>query len=89
MNHLRSKFPTFPWKQDTDVVGLASEWGYQFGGRKRKSVTNEIKGKVEKFYCRTVIVYIMPGKGDEMNIWTGEGRKRAQKYFLTIYPKET
>ena len=30
----------------------------------------------------------MPGKGDEMTIWTEEGRKRVWKYFLTIYLKE-
>ena len=33
-------------------------------------------------------VYIMPGKGDEMTIWTEGGRKRVWKYFLTMYLKE-
>ena len=30
----------------------------------------------------------MPGEKDEMTNWTEEGRKRAHKYFLTIYLKE-
>ena len=30
----------------------------------------------------------MPGKGDEMTIWTEEGRKRVWKYFVTMYLKE-
>ena len=55
MNNLRSKLSTSPGKQAAVVVGLASEYGYQFGGKKHKSVTNETKGKVEKFYYRTDI----------------------------------
>ena len=88
MNNLRSKLPTCPRKQAAVVVGLASEYGYQFGGKKHKSVANETKGKVEKIYYRTDIVYTMPGKGDEMTIWTVEGRKRVWKYFLTVNLKE-
>ena len=68
MNHLRSKLPTSPQKHAAVVAGLASGCGYQFGGKKNKSVTNETKGKVGKFYYRTDIVYTMPGKRDEMII---------------------
>ena len=79
MNYLRSKLPTFPQKHATVVAGLASEYGYQFGGNKRKSV--------EKFCYRTNISYTIPGRGDEMTIWTERGRKGVLKYFLTIYLK--
>ena len=88
MNNLRSKLPTSPRNQAAVVAGLGREHGYHFGGKKHKSVTNETKGKVEKFYYRKDIVYTMPGKGDEMTIWTEEGRKRVHKYFQTMYLKE-
>ena len=41
---------------------MGSRYDYQYVGKKHKSVTNETKGKVEKFYNRPDIVYIMPGK---------------------------
>ena len=56
--------------------------------KRNKILKNETKGKVEKFYYRTGIVYTMPGKGDKMTIWTVEGRKKVRKYFLTMYLKE-
>ena len=55
---------------------------------RNKSVTNETKGKAEKFYYRTDIIYTMQRKGDEIAIWTEEGTKRVRKYFLTMYLKE-
>ena len=84
MDNLRSNLSTSPRKQATVAAGLACKYGYQFGGKKHRSVTNETKGKVKQFYYRTDIVYTMPGKGDEMTIWTEEGRKRVRKYFPTM-----
>ena len=88
LNGLRSKLQTSPRKQAAVVAGLTSKYGYQFGWKKHKSVTNETKGKVEKFYYRMDTVYIMPEKGDEMTIWTEGGRKRVWKYSPTMYLKE-
>ena len=45
MNNLRSKLPTSPRKQAAVVAGLASEYGYQFGGKKHKVL--QMKQKVK------------------------------------------
>ena len=55
MNDVRSRLPTSPREQAAVVAGLASEYGYQFGGKKHKSVTNETNGLVERLYYRTDI----------------------------------
>ena len=86
MNRLRCDLPGSPRKQTAVVQGLASEFGYHF--KSKNTVPSEIKEKIEKFFYRTDIVYTMPGKGDEMTVWTDEGRKRLRKYYLTMYLKE-
>ena len=55
LNDVRSRLPISPQKQAAVVSGLASEYGYQFGGKKHKSVTNETQGLVERLYYRTDI----------------------------------
>ena len=80
MNNLRSKLPTSPWKQAPFVAGLANQYGYQFGEKKHKSVTNEPKGKVEKIYYRTDIVYTIPR---EMR-WQF-GQRRVEKEFRNVF----
>ena len=46
------------------------------------------KEKIESFYYRTDIIYTMPGKGDEMTIWTEYGKQKVRKHYLTVFLRE-
>ena len=84
VNWLKTDLPESPRKQAAVIAKLAGEYGCSF--ENNKQVESEIKEAIETFF-RTDIVYTMPCKG-EMTIWTDQGRKRVQKYFLTMYLKE-
>ena len=77
VNRLKSDLPESPRKQAAVIAKLAGEYGCSF--ENNKQVKSEIKEVIETFFRRTDIVYTMPGKGDEITIWTDEGRKRVRK----------
>ena len=41
--------------------------------------------RIEGFYFRTDIIYTVPGKGDEMTMWTKKGKQNVCKHYLTMF----
>ena len=44
--------------------------------------------KIESFYYRTDIIYTMPGKGDEITIWTENSKQQVCKHYLAMFLRE-
>ena len=73
---ITTELPSSPIKQAVIVGDLASEFGYQSKTFRNKAESPN-KEKIKQFFYRLDIVYTMPGKGDELTIWTEE---RKQKF---------
>ena len=85
INRVRAELPTSPWKQAAVVEGLASQYGYQVK-KFRNNSKNPNKDKIKQFYYRSDIVYLMPGKGDEMTVWNEVGKQKLMKVLSDNVP---
>ena len=88
LNKVRADLPSSPQKQAAVVQGIASEYGYQFRSHEENTIPKANREKIENFYYRTDIIYTMPGKGDEMTIWTQNGKQKVLKHYLTMFLRE-
>ena len=75
-------------KQAAVVQGIASEYGCQFRSHEENTIRKANSEKIESFYYKTDIIYTMPGKGDEMTIWTENGKQKVRKHYLTMFFRE-